>query len=114
MSSRRLRARIRAARAARRRAAGPPPGFRDTTPALGTRGEPGPWERAAPGARVALTRPAFADARWSFLYKDDTGYAVRGGIDARAVADAALVARGGEPPEVVHGPVQKPPVWTWE
>jgi hypothetical protein len=110
----RLPARLRAAREARRRAARQPTRERDVTPALGTPGEPGKWERAVDGAEVALQRPQWEDARWSYLYKDDTRYKVDGPFDERAVASAALAARQGAPPEEVRGPVQKPPVWTWE
>lgn len=85
---------------------------RDSTPALGTHGEPGRWERAEPGARVGLHREGWADAAWSFLYKKDTGYA-RGPADHEAVAEANRRMRGGEMPPV-YGPVLNPPVWTWE
>jgi len=85
---------------------------RDRTPALGTHGEPGPWQRARPGARVALQRERWADAAWSFLYKDDTRYAP-GPADMQAVAQANLRMRGGELGEV-HGPVLNAHVWTWE
>ena len=58
---------------------------RDSQPALGARGGPGPWTAAEPGAPVALARPDFGDARWSYLYKArDTGY-----------ADAATGSRSG-------------------
>jgi Polysulphide reductase, NrfD len=85
---------------------------RDTRPALGTRGEPGSWRRAADDAHVALARPAWGDARWSYLYKDDTTY----GSDAEPgqVAEANRRMRGAPMPLRVHGPLMKPPVWTWE
>jgi formate-dependent nitrite reductase membrane component NrfD len=81
---------------------------RDATPALGTRGAPGRWRRAASDAAVALARRRFADMPWSFIYGSDTRYASR--------------ARAREPerqppapsPDDVHGPLMKPPVWTWE
>jgi formate-dependent nitrite reductase membrane component NrfD len=95
-----------------REGGGSPPG-RDTTPAVGKRGEPGPWRRAEEGAAVELARPAFGDARWSYLYKRDTRYR-RAGADGR-VAEAARRMRGGpEPPPVVQGPIIHPAVWTWE
>jgi formate-dependent nitrite reductase membrane component NrfD len=80
---------------------------RDMTPALGVPGGPGPWRRAVEGASVAFHRRGWADARWSFLFGSDTRYA------------AAEPARDAEPepppePEHVHGPMIKPPVWTWE
>ena len=63
---------------------------RDIRPALGTRGGPGSWTAAEPGAPVALARPDFGDARWSFLYKRrDTEYA--------AVHAGSRGGRGGEP-----------------
>ena len=92
-------------------------GDRDTTPAVGRRGEPGGWRRAVEGAGVALLRPKFEDGRWSFLFKRDTSYAATDGGGARdeQVAAAARRARGGEEvPVEVHGPVINAPVWTWE
>jgi Polysulphide reductase, NrfD len=98
----------------RDRARGSPPG-RDLTPAVGTRGEPGRWRRAA-DAPVAGTRPGWADARWSFLYDKGTHYARRtadGGRDA--VRAAARRMRGGdELPADVGGQMLHAPVWTWE
>jgi hypothetical protein len=86
---------------------------RDTTPALGTHGAPAAWQRERPGARVALQRERWADAAWSFLYKDgDTKYAAPA-ADMQAVAQASRRMRGGALGPV-HGPVINPPVWTWE
>jgi formate-dependent nitrite reductase membrane component NrfD len=85
---------------------------RDTTPAVGTRGEPARWRRAVEGARVALQQRGWADARWSYLFGDDTSYAAPE-ADEEAVRDAARRMRSG-PMEPVVGPVIKPPVWTWE
>ena len=85
---------------------------RDTTPAVGTRGEPGRWQRAVEGARVALQQRGWADARWSYLYGDDTSYAAPQ-ADEEGVREAAARMRDG-PMEPVHGPVIKAPVWTWE
>jgi hypothetical protein len=96
-------------------AGGSPPG-RDMRPAVGTRGQPGTWRRAVPGAAVALARRAFEDARWSYLYKRDTRYRRWDGrpVDG-SLAAAARRARGGdELPVSVHGPVINAPVWTWE
>jgi hypothetical protein len=90
---------------------------RDTTPAVGRRGEAGGWRRSVEGAAVALLRPGFEDGRWSFLYTRDTGYAASGGGTARdeRVAAAARRARGGdEVPVEVQGPIIHAPVWTWE
>jgi hypothetical protein len=85
---------------------------RDMTPALGGRGEPGRWRRAAEGAAVALHRRGFEDARWSYLYGEDTRYARE---PADGVAEAARRMReGAEPPGEVRGPVMHPAVWTWE
>ena len=86
---------------------------RDTTPAVGTPGGPGTWERAVEGARVALQQRGWLDARWSFLYGPDTDYATPGAADDEAVAEANRRGRSG-PMEPVHGPMIKAPVWTWE
>ena len=81
-------------------------------PALGTRGGPASWRRAAEGAAVALAKRGFGDARWSFLYGEDTEYAER--ADG-PVAEAARRMRGGDQvPTAVQGPVIHPAVWTWE
>jgi formate-dependent nitrite reductase membrane component NrfD len=74
-------------------------------------GEPGRWERAVEGARVALQQRGWLDARWSFLYRD-TSYAAEE-ADDELVARAAEAGRSG-PMEPVHGPMLKAPVWTWE
>jgi formate-dependent nitrite reductase membrane component NrfD len=89
------------------------PATRDTTPALGTHGEPARWKRAVEGARVALHERGFGDARWSFLYKHDTSYAAER-IDDDEVAEAARRARSGPEPERIIGPIMNPAVWTWE
>jgi len=106
------------------RAKGPPPeerirarergraGTRDVTPAVGSRGEPGRYRRAVEGAKVALAKPRWGDARWSFLYDNDTRYAA--GSDDERVAEGARRARGGEEFPEVQGPIIKPAVWTWE
>jgi formate-dependent nitrite reductase membrane component NrfD len=84
---------------------------RDTTPALGTRGEPGRWRRAVEGASVALHKRAWRDGRWSYLYKRDTRYRAGSGD----VAAAAGRMRGGEkPPSEIQGPMMHAAVWTWE
>jgi hypothetical protein len=85
---------------------------RDMTPALGTRGEPGPWRRAVEGARVALHKRGWADARWSYLYGEDTGYA--GAREGDVAAAARRMRAGEELPTPVIGPVLNAPVWTWE
>jgi formate-dependent nitrite reductase membrane component NrfD len=89
------------------------PSTRDTTPALGKPGEPGPWKRAVEGARVALHKRGFGDARWSFHYKDDTDYAADR-VDAEQVAAASRRARSGPEPDRIIGPIINPAVWTWE
>jgi formate-dependent nitrite reductase membrane component NrfD len=86
---------------------------RGIQPALGTRGGPASWVPAEPGAPVALARPNFGDAEWSFLYKArDTGYA-----DAQPargqVAEANRRMRGA-PVSDIHGPFIHAPVWSWE
>ena len=90
------------------------PDGRDLTPAVGRRGAPGRWFRRETGARVAGARPAWGDARWSFLYGADTRYAGRGARNGE-VAAAARRARGGESvPVPVSGPFLNAPVWTWQ
>jgi formate-dependent nitrite reductase membrane component NrfD len=85
---------------------------RDTTPAIGKRGGPAEWHRAREDAHVTLAKPAWGDAKWSFLYRD-TAYAdAEPGPDQ--VAEANRRGRTGPMPEEVHGPFIKPPVWTWE
>jgi hypothetical protein len=71
------------------------------TPATGTPASPD-WG-VETGAKVGMHRDDFGDARWSYLYKDDTAYAT------------GRRARGELPPlgEVAPG-MMKAPVWTWE
>lgn len=88
-------------------------GPRDTTPAIGTPGQPASWRRAEPGADVAIARPAWQDAQWSFLYGSDTRYAEAEPRDGQ-VRDANRRARGGTDVPPVQGPMLKAPVWTWE
>jgi formate-dependent nitrite reductase membrane component NrfD len=89
------------------------PDTRDTTPALGTRGEPGRWQRAVEGARVALHKRDFGDGRWSFLYSKRSSYAADE-ADTEAVVAAAQRARSGPVPEQIQTPMMNPAVWTWE
>src|SRR4051794_1097357 len=84
-------------------------GERDLTPAGGTHAQPAEWRRASQDGGVALQRPNWQDARWSYLYGKDTQYAVRDGVDRDAVAEASRQMREGAPPDAVHGPVIKPP-----
>jgi polysulfide reductase-like protein len=100
---------------ARRRIEGPVrQGDRDITPAVGKRGEPAPWRRAAAGAAVALHRRRWEDGRWSYLFGRDTHYRATP-ADGERVAEAARRMRGGsELLSGVEGPVMKPAVWTWE
>jgi hypothetical protein len=86
---------------------------REQTPALGERGGPAGWSPEAPGAAVALTRPDFGDARWSYLYRSaDTGYAAATPAPGQ-VAEVNRRMRAAEPGALM-GPFIKPPVWTWE
>jgi formate-dependent nitrite reductase membrane component NrfD len=89
------------------------PSERDTTPALGTRGEPGRWERGVQGARVALHKRGFGDGRWSFLYGGDTRYGADS-YDEAEIAAASDRARQGDGPDAMQGPMMNPAVWTWE
>ena len=83
---------------------------RDSRPALGTHGEPGPWTAARPGEPVALARPGFGDAQWSFLYKArDTGYAATEPAPDQ-IASANRRMRGA-PVGEIHGPFIHAPVW---
>jgi Polysulphide reductase, NrfD len=87
-------------------------GTRDITPAVGRRGEPGPYRRAVHGAKVALAKPRWGDARWSYLYDKGTRY--RAASANGQVAAAARAAREGEELPPVQGPIIRPAVWTWE
>ena len=84
---------------------------RDATPAIGTRGGPASWE--AEGDSVALARPSWGDAGWSYLYGRDTRYG-EAEPEECAVAAANRRMRGGAMPDDLHGPFIKPPVWTVE
>jgi formate-dependent nitrite reductase membrane component NrfD len=89
---------------------------RDQTPALGARGGPASWQRAVKSGGVALAKPAWGDAAWSYLFGRDTRYAGDDPDDAPepgAVAAANVRMRTGAMPDV-QGPVIHPPVWTWE
>jgi formate-dependent nitrite reductase membrane component NrfD len=86
---------------------------RETQPALGARGGPGPWTAAEPGARVGLARPDFGDARWSYLYKArDTGYA-EAQPGPGQVPEANRRMREA-PVADVRGSFIHPPSWGWE
>jgi formate-dependent nitrite reductase membrane component NrfD len=86
---------------------------RDIQPALGERGGPGPWTAAEPEAQVALSRPDFGDARWSYLYKArDTSYAGAEPAPGQ-VAAANRRMRDAAVPEI-NGPFIHAPVWSWE
>jgi formate-dependent nitrite reductase membrane component NrfD len=87
---------------------------RDTTPALGTPAGPAWARRDQQAGEVALHRKAWGDARWSFLYEDDTNYATAEPPPDGVVEAAGRAAREGDMPSVVQGPVMKAPVWTWE
>jgi formate-dependent nitrite reductase membrane component NrfD len=89
-------------------------GHRDTTPALGVPGGPASWRRAVAGAKVALHRAHWGDARWSDIFRRGTRYAADAPADPERVAAANRRARTGEPPTVIQGPMMKAPVWTWE
>src|SRR3954468_24369602 len=84
---------------------------RDATPALGTRGEPGRWRRAVEGAAVGLHKRAWADGRWSYLFKSNTRYRASDGDVAEA---AERMRGGGDVPGDVQGPMIHAAVWTWE
>jgi formate-dependent nitrite reductase membrane component NrfD len=84
---------------------------RDIEPALGTRGGPASWRAAEPGAPVALARPDFGDAQWSYLYKArDTDYA--GAEPAPGLVAEANRRMRGAPFSEVNGPFIHAPVWS--
>ena len=86
---------------------------RDIQPALGTRGEPGPWTATEPGAPIALARPDFGDAQWSYLYKArDTDYA--NAQPAPGQIAAANRRMRSAPISDIHGPFSiHAPLWGW-
>jgi formate-dependent nitrite reductase membrane component NrfD len=88
-------------------------GTRDMAAALGARGEPASWRHAVPSGKVAVARPAWGDAGWSYIYGQDTAYA-----DAEPgpgeVTEANLRMRTGPITEPVQGPFLHPNVWSWE
>jgi hypothetical protein len=99
----------------RRDAAGHQPEGRDVTPAVGTRGEPASWKHADGSDEIAGQGREWADARWSFLYGNDTKYARAAAAANGRVRAAAKRMRGGkELPDQIHGDFIHAPVWTWE
>jgi formate-dependent nitrite reductase membrane component NrfD len=88
-------------------------GTRDLTPALGEPGEPASWRPAGEREHVALARPSWGDAGWSYLYGPDTRY---GNVEPEEgeVAAANRRMRGGAMPDDLRGPFIKAPVWTWQ
>jgi hypothetical protein len=85
---------------------------RDTTPAVGTPGQPAFGEKVD-GADVALHIGKWKDGQWSYLYDEDTKYA-SAMPDIEAIREAARNARSGPTPEHIQGPIMHSPVWTWE
>jgi len=86
---------------------------RDSAAALGTRGGPGAWNAAEAGEPVALARPGFGDARWSFLYnRRDTEYAAA--VPARGQVAAANRRMRDAPVSDVRGPIIHAPLWKWQ
>ena len=91
--------------------AGHDPETRDIQPALGARGGPASWTAAEPGAPVALARPNFGDAQWSYVYKrHDTEYAAVQAAPGE-VAEANRRMRDA-PVSEIHGPFIHAPVWS--
>ena len=86
---------------------------RDTTPALGAPGEPASWRHPVPDGQVALARPAWGDAGWSYIFGQDTGYAEAEPRPGE-VREANLRMRTGAMPQPVQGPFLHPNVWSWE
>jgi hypothetical protein len=108
-------AREEAGLARRERDAGGDGGTRDTTPALGTAGEPASWERGKEGEKVALHVGQWRDGAWSYLYGSDTTYAPPDVSPNGQVPAASRAARAGrDVPVPVQGPMMHGPVWTWE
>jgi DMSO reductase anchor subunit len=91
------------------------PEGRSIVPAVGHRGSAASWRPAVEGGVVAVARPNWGDAKWSYLYDKATSYRARAGGGNGTVAAAARQARGGEQvPVAVSGPVINSAVWTWE
>ena len=86
---------------------------RDSRPALGARGGPASWTPDEPDASVALARPGFDDARWSYLYKSgDTEYAAAKPAEGQVAA--ANRRMRSAPVADIHGPFIHAPVWSWD
>jgi formate-dependent nitrite reductase membrane component NrfD len=85
----------------------------DIQPALGTRGGPASWVPAEAGAPVALARPGFGDAQWSYLYEPrDTDYGAAEPAPGE-VAAANRRMRGARVTDI-HGPFIHAPLWGWQ
>jgi formate-dependent nitrite reductase membrane component NrfD len=89
------------------------PQSRDIRPSIGSPGAPASWRRAAPDAHVAIARPGWGDAQWSYLFKEDTRYA-GAELAPGELAEANRRGRWAPMPATVQGPFIKGPVWTWE
>jgi formate-dependent nitrite reductase membrane component NrfD len=87
---------------------------RDMRAAVGSPGGPASWKRAISGAAVALHQRDWRDAEWSSIFRRTTEYVSAEPADPERVAVANLAGRHGPPPEVVQGPMMKPPVWSHE
>jgi formate-dependent nitrite reductase membrane component NrfD len=87
---------------------------RDTRPAVGAPGGPASWRRAVAGAAVGLHQRDWQDAKWSSIFRRDTGYASADPANPERVEQANLRGRRGDPPAIVQGPMMKAPVWSWE
>ncbi len=89
---------------------------RDATAAIGTPGEAGGWRRAVEGAKVALARRNWEDARWSYLYARGTSRYLNADAspDGSVPEAARRMRRPGPVPAGVQGPILRPAVWTWE
>jgi hypothetical protein len=79
-------------------------------PAVGERGGPASWER--PEGAIGGVRPGFEDARWSFLYGEDTNYAPPAPA-GRVPGTRQQTHKKGEFRHI-QGPMMNAPVWTWE
>jgi Polysulphide reductase, NrfD len=85
----------------------------EIAPAVGTPAAPGTYRADAGEGGVAVARPNWEDASWSYLYGPDTKYASEAPAPGE-VAAAAKRMRAGEGALDVRGPVVKKAPWSWE
>ncbi|MEJ7717840.1 MAG: NrfD/PsrC family molybdoenzyme membrane anchor subunit [Thermoleophilaceae bacterium] len=89
------------------------PEERDATPALGTRGGPGPYGRAREGAGVALHGEQLRGHALVVPLRR-RGHRLPERHPDLGGGRRPAPARRRRAPDVVQGPIVKPAVWTWE